>query len=225
MSEATQIHKAIIAVMREVGAIGKDSVNTQQNYKFRSIEDVYNRVQPLFAKHGIYSYPKVIDQQREIGTTKAGGSMHYSVLTVEYTFAAEDGSSISATVVGEGMDSGDKASNKAMAAAHKYAICQVLNIPYDVIDPDANTPEWSSRLANVVTRAQFDSLKKAWNAQRQAELQGKTRPQLREAFAEWLNETIGGHSPEMLGEADGWRHWTPEMLQQCQRALETQPPG
>ena len=40
------------------------------------------------------------------------------------------------------MDSGDKSSNKAMAAAMKYAICQILCIPTkDIEDPDNSTPE------------------------------------------------------------------------------------
>ena len=43
--------------------------------------------------------------------------MIYSVCKIRYTFFAVDGSSISAIVVGEGMDTGDKATNKAMATA------------------------------------------------------------------------------------------------------------
>jgi hypothetical protein len=53
----------------------------------------------------------------------------YRVLKIRYDFFARDGSSVSATVMGEGMDSGDKASNKAMAVAHKYALLQILSIP------------------------------------------------------------------------------------------------
>ena len=43
------------------------------------------------------------------------------------------------------MDSGDKASNKAMAIALKYAFFQVFCIPTEEMkDPDAETPEASS---------------------------------------------------------------------------------
>jgi len=215
MSE-TSIHKAIIAVMREVGAIGKNSTNVQQNYKFRSIEDVYNRVQPLFAEHGIFSYPKVIAQDRKEVKTAKGGTLHYAILTVEYTFAAEDGSSIAVTVVGEGMDSGDKASNKAMAAAHKYAICQVLNIPYQVIDPDAFTPHG---MVSGVTRNQVTELKKAWVTVYRDMIDGMDKPQRREVFDQWLTQTIGDHDANMLDEADGYRYWKPEDLERCQKAL------
>jgi hypothetical protein len=36
---------------------------------------------------------------------------------MRYTLYATDGSSVSAVVIGEGMDSADKSSNKAMAVA------------------------------------------------------------------------------------------------------------
>ena len=59
-----------------------------------------------------------------------------------YRFVATDGSQVSCVVEGEGMDSGDKASNKAMAVAHKYALLQVLMIPTEEQkDPDAEVHE------------------------------------------------------------------------------------
>ena len=39
------------------------------------------------------------------------------------------------------MDSGDKASSKAMTAAHKVVLCQTFMIPTaDLIDPDSESP-------------------------------------------------------------------------------------
>jgi len=209
------IHKAVVAVMREIGAIGKDSENVQQKYKYRSVEQVYNRVQPLFAKHGIFSYPKVVENTRETHQTAKGGTLHYAVLTVEYTFAAEDGSSISITVVGEAMDSGDKASNKAMAAAHKYAICQLLNIPYEIVDPDAYTPEWAAALNASVTLGQLNSLKKRWAASRP---DIKDKDKLRQAFLDWVRNLI----PDEFDATD-FRQWRPEDLKRCEQALEEKP--
>ena len=84
----------------------------------------------------------MIDQSREDRVTNKGGTLLYSMLKVRYTFYAEDGTSVSAVVIGEGMDSGDKASNKAMAIAMKYAFFQVFCIPTEEMkDPDAETPE------------------------------------------------------------------------------------
>lgn len=48
------------------------------------------------------------------------------------------------------MDSGDKATNKAMAIAFKYACFQVFCIPTEEMkDPDAETPEPSSKASDT----------------------------------------------------------------------------
>jgi hypothetical protein len=136
-----QIYQKISAVMSEIEAIGKDRKNQQQNYSFRGIDDVYNELHPLLAKHGIFSVPEVLEQSRAEKPNKSGGLLLYSILKIRYTFFAEDGSSIQATVVGEGMDSGDKASNKAMAVAHKYALMQLFAIPTEESkDPEDESP-------------------------------------------------------------------------------------
>lgn len=134
------IHKAIASIMQKGYAISKEK-KSQQGYKYRGIDDVMNTFQPLLADAGIYVVPEVLEMTREERKTAKGGNMLYSVLKVKYTFFADDGSSVSAVVIGEGMDSGDKASNKAMAVAMKYAMFQVFCIPTeDMIDPDAETP-------------------------------------------------------------------------------------
>ena len=61
---------------------------------------------------------------------------------MQYTFWTVDGTSVECSVIGEGMDSGDKATNKAMAIAHKYALLQTFCIPTeDMIDPDSQVHE------------------------------------------------------------------------------------
>lgn len=68
--------------------------------------------------------------------------MQVSICKIKYTFFAEDGSSVYAIVIGEGMDTGDKATNKAMSIAFKYACFQVFCIPTEEMqDPDAERPE------------------------------------------------------------------------------------
>jgi len=63
-------------------------------------------------------------------------------MQMRYHLVADDGSSVALEVIGEGMDSADKATNKAMAIAHKYALLQAFMIPTeDMTDPDATTPE------------------------------------------------------------------------------------
>jgi len=139
------IYGAITAIMNEGYAITKNKRNQQQGFFYRGIDDVMNTFQPLLAKYKVFVVPEVIDKQREERQTKQGNNLIYSVLTVRYTFYAEDGTHVSAVVVGEGMDSGDKASNKALAVAMKYAMFQVFCIPTEeMVDPDATTPEPST---------------------------------------------------------------------------------
>ena len=138
-----KIYDAILGIMEDVGVIGKDSKNEKQGYKFRGIDAVMNALQPALIKRRVIPVPTVIEHRRDERVTGSGGTMIYSTTKTRYDFiCAEDGSVLSATVIGEGMDSGDKASNKAMSVAFKYACFQVLCIPTEeMVDPDADTPE------------------------------------------------------------------------------------
>lgn len=143
-----KIYSSLCAAMAEIGAIGKDSKNSQQGFMYRGVDAVMNSLQPVLIKNHIFVLPEVLEQTREERTTSKGNGLLYSILKVKYTFYADDGSSVSAVVIGEGMDSGDKASNKAMSVAFKYACFQVLCIPTEEMkDPDADTPEPSNRKA------------------------------------------------------------------------------
>lgn len=136
------IYESITAIMGEGYAITKDKKNQQQGFKYRGIDDVMNTFFPLLSKHKVFCVPEVLECTREERQTNKGGNLIYSILKTKYTFYAEDGSSVSAVVIGEGMDSGDKASNKALAIGMKYAMFQVFCIPTEeMIDPDATTPE------------------------------------------------------------------------------------
>lgn len=136
------IYKKIPAVALEISAISKDKKNTTQGFNYRGIDDFYNMLSPLFAKHGVFSVPTVLSETRETRVSKSGSHMNYAILDIEYTFYADDGSSFKARVRGEGMDSGDKASNKALAAAHKYVLMQVFAVPTeDLIDGDSESHE------------------------------------------------------------------------------------
>ena len=147
------IYQAITDIMSEGYAITKDKRNQKQGYVYRGIDDVMNTFQPLLAKHHVFVVPEVLERERQERVTykdgKQSGTLLYSILTMRYTFYAEDGSSVSAVVIGEGMDSGDKASNKAMSVAMKYAMFQVFCIPTEEMqDPDAETPEPSKPKAD-----------------------------------------------------------------------------
>ena len=151
---AGQIYELIGKAMAKIGAIGKDSQATNYNgkvmYKFRGIDDVYNALNPVMAELGLFICPEILDQKREERTSTNGTTLIYSIITVKFTMYAPDGSNVSATLIGEGMDSGDKATNKAMSIAMKYFCFQIFMIPTEEMkqtDPDAQTHEVMPRNA------------------------------------------------------------------------------
>lgn len=141
------IYSAICGVMEDIGVVGKNDINRQQRFKYRGIDAVMNALNPAMLKHRIFCVPEVLEHNREERTTAKGATLIYSVCRIRYTFFTTDGSSVQAVVVGEGMDSGDKATNKAMAVAFKYACFQTFCIPTENLmdDPDAETPESSRK--------------------------------------------------------------------------------
>lgn len=134
------IFESISKVQADIDFIGKDKqVQSGGTYKYRGVDQVLNTLHPLFAKHKVFAVPEVLEiMEREIRKTAKGGEVLYQVLKVKYTFYAEDGTNVSAVVVGEAMDSGDKVSNKCMSVAYKYACFQILSIPTEetCADPD-----------------------------------------------------------------------------------------
>lgn len=145
------IYKKILAVMSEIQAIEKERKNVQQGYNFRGIDDVYNMVQPLMAKHGIFMRSELLSDRSEERTSKGGATLIYRIINMRYSFICEDGSFITTDTIGEGMDSGDKAGPKAMSIAQKYAILQVFMIPtVDPKDSENDSPEPQAKPTNAV---------------------------------------------------------------------------
>lgn len=145
------ILKAMHAVMSEVGAIEKGRTNPQQGYKFRGIDDVYNALAPMLARNGLCILPRCTERTVVERTNAKGTALFYVTVRAEFDFvAAEDGSKHTVVTYGEAMDSGDKATNKAMSAAYKYACMQAFSIPTaGDNDADATTHEVQSRIALV----------------------------------------------------------------------------
>lgn len=131
------IHEKMISVMKDCDAISKDRRNQGQGYNFRGVDDVYNMLHDILSKHGVFTTSNITSESSEERQTKNGGVSIYRILRISFTFHCADGSFVTSEVIGEGMDSGDKASNKAMSVAHKYAMLQAFCIPTE----DAKDPE------------------------------------------------------------------------------------
>ena len=143
---ATNVFAKIAAVQGELAKVGiaKNRRNQQgSGYNFRGIDDVYSALSPLLAAHGLVIIPRVTCRECVERASKNGGALFYVTVHAEFDFvSADDGSIHTAATFGEAMDSGDKATNKAMSAAYKYAAFMTFAIPTEGDnDADAHTPE------------------------------------------------------------------------------------
>ena len=217
------IYGRILDLMADVGHIAKDSVNKEQKFNYRSIDTVYNHVQPLLIKHRVFSAPgKILELKRETSSSKSGSTMSTTLTTIRYDFFTDDGSSVSVEVIGEGRDSGDKASNKAMSVAHKYALFQILAIPIASVDPDGHTPPHDNPDADEtaptaaprddrVTAADIKDIASLWKAQHSTGDRDKDQ----DAFYAWSIRVSGrpDFKPGRVAE------WTRADLAKCLHIL------
>lgn len=191
MSEikAPMIYGKIADCMRQLGAIGKTSKNAQQGFMYRGVDAVMNALNPVLTANHVFCVPEVLEQHREERQTRNGGNLIYSILKMCYTLYAEDGSSVSATVIGEGMDSADKSSNKAMSVAYKYAMFQIFSIPTEeMADPDADTPpESTPKIDNKAAR------NNAWTAL--ATALGKTNKEMSACVNSLIQANLAPNKP------------------------------
>ncbi|MFP5340897.1 MAG: ERF family protein, partial [Gammaproteobacteria bacterium] len=83
---------------------------------------------------------------------RSGSRLRCVDLEVAFTFYGPAGDSVTAVAWGEGTDTMDKATNKAMSAAYKYAAFQAFAIPTEGDnDADAHTHAVAPRQQKVAT--------------------------------------------------------------------------
>ena len=141
-----KVYQAINKVQADLARVGISKARTNSQgagYKFRGIDDVFNALSPLLATHGLCILPRMLTRTCEERMSKSGGNLFYVTVEAEFDLvAAEDGSKHTIRTFGEAMDSGDKATNKAMSAAYKYAAMQAFSIPTEGDnDTENNTHE------------------------------------------------------------------------------------
>ncbi|HCT4876845.1 TPA: ERF family protein [Proteus mirabilis] len=153
----TAVYKAISNVAREMAETGikKGSVNQQQGFMFRGIDAVYNALAPALVKHGLLILPRIIERTVTERQTQRGSLLFYVVVKAEFEFVSvEDGSKHTVVTYGEAMNSGDKATNKAMSIAYKYAAFQTFCIPTEetAIDADAEVHNVAPRTPDQILK-------------------------------------------------------------------------
>lgn len=156
-SPTGKIYEQILKVMEEIKAIGKNRdmmQNGEKKWSFRGIEDMYNNIHPLFAKHGILTTCRDIKYEirYEIAKNKFGEKqVERIIIKVIYRFIAIDGSFIETMSVGEGTDYADKTMGKAMSIADKIALVQMFKIPVkDLVDGDDDNIQTTNEIGSFL---------------------------------------------------------------------------
>jgi hypothetical protein len=120
------IYQLMALVMRDVRNVGKDGFNKGLKYSFRGIDDFIGALAQPLRDHGVFMMTEILDFQVSVR-----GSMNATHMRVAFHFHGPAGDKVTATTLGEAQDPADKASNKAMSAALKYALMQTFMIPVD----------------------------------------------------------------------------------------------
>ncbi|MBG5882791.1 MULTISPECIES: ERF family protein [Providencia] len=139
----SEVYKAISNVAKELAEKGISKEKPEGggvNYAFRSIDAVYNALAPVLVKHGLLILTRCTERSVCERTSKGGGVLNYVTVKAEFDFVSvSDGSKHTVMTYGEAMDSGDKATNKAMSIAYKYAAFQAFCIPTEETAVDADS--------------------------------------------------------------------------------------
>lgn len=164
----TQIHTALVAAMRDICRIGIGK--TQQasaggaNYRYRGIDAAMNEMSPIFVNHGItvtprYSELSVVERVR--GEPKDGKFSRCVTVKGSFTFAAEDGSSVTAEAYGESIDTGDKATIKAQTVAFRTVLFQQFIVPLMAMDSELDGEEQAvpPELTDLIEKAEAEAAK------------------------------------------------------------------
>lgn len=137
----TTVHQAIAAVISDLEGVAKSQRNKEQGYNFRGIDDVLKELHPLLGKHGVFLAPDVVEREYEERVSKSGTVGHCAHLHVRFRVYGPEGDSVELSTWGEGLDYGDKATNKAATAAFKYALFELFAVSDPADDGDHETPE------------------------------------------------------------------------------------
>ncbi|MBR3277401.1 MAG: ERF family protein [Lachnospiraceae bacterium] len=139
------IYEKMSAITREIADVAKNlevEINERTKYKAVGEYDVLKAVKPIEHKYGVYSFPahrEIVESGEIVNSTKYGEKRSLFVrIEVIYRFVNVEKPEeyVEVFSYGDGVDSQDKASGKAMTYADKYALLKAYKIQTGE-DPDA----------------------------------------------------------------------------------------
>lgn len=136
------IHSKIVKLKEKLKAVPKTRTNTHFRYQFRGIEDALVALSGAMDELRVHSRIETDNHQISVREIKKGLLTKATLTMSVYLVDADDGSEcLIGRTEGEADDTnGDKATNKAMAAAYKYAVFLGLSIPTELPDSDSDVP-------------------------------------------------------------------------------------
>jgi len=181
MTEPSRVYASILQVISilKKNGVGKDRYNQQQKFSYRGIDDIHNALAPALVEANLVMLPRVVLRECHDRKSNSGNPLYFVNVAVEYDIVSTiDGSKHTVAVMAEAMDSADKATNKALSMAFKYAAIQTFSIPVvgqDDADagqeaPVSNVNPWTKDLldgASAAAAIGYDDYAKWWGAQTQ----------------------------------------------------------
>jgi hypothetical protein len=141
--------QCITAVMQTIGAVGKSgrAAASQGGYEYRRFDDIVNAAQPAMAAVGLVLITDEVlsVDYVEVETGSRRTAMASVRVRVRYRWYGPGGDFVLAESVGEAMDSGDKATSKAMTVCYRTCITQTFALPTASKDPEEDVYERSGR--------------------------------------------------------------------------------
>ncbi|HDR7969527.1 TPA: ERF family protein [Bacillus pacificus] len=149
------IYSRITAIMQAVQHLEKDTAVSfnKTNYKAISEQKVTSTIRKELIRNNLVMFPENVRYERNGNI----GQVHVTYRMV----CSDDGSSITIESVGEGADSQDKASGKAMTYCYKYALLRTFAIPTGE-DPDKVSSDELDHKEEVARKQMYKDSINAW---------------------------------------------------------------
>ena len=131
------IFEKMSAITNELGVVAKNlnvDMGKGKSYKAVQEKDVLDAVKPIEEKYRVYSYPKerkiidsgILEKETQYGVSK---NIYLRIETIyEFVNLDKPEETITMTSYADGIDSGDKATGKAMTYSDKYSLLKAYKI-------------------------------------------------------------------------------------------------
>jgi len=159
------IYEKMSLITNEIGIVEKKlnvEITKTKSYKAVSERDVLDAVKPIENKYRVYSYPyereiiesDTLEEEKEYNGMTTKTNKFYLRLQTTYRFVNLDNPNefIDIKTYGDGIDSGDKATGKAMTYGDKYALLKAYKMSTGD-DPDKEaSPEKGYKKSKTIIK-------------------------------------------------------------------------